>query len=44
MTDNFKEIGSLFGREGAAQDSPNRRIRNPSPMLSLGRRGILGQP
>lgn len=45
MTDNFKEIGSLFGAGKArAQDSPNRRIRNPSPMLSLGRRGILGQP
>lgn len=44
MTDNFKEIGSLFGREGAGAGFANRLIRNPSPMPSLGRRGILGQP
>ena len=44
MTDTFKEIGSLFGVEARVQASPNRRIRNPSPMPSLGRRGILGQP
>lgn len=37
MTDNFKEIGSLFGREGAGAGFV-------TPMPSLGQRGILGQP
>ena len=44
MTDNFKEIGSLFGREGAGAGFAKQTERNPSPMLSLGRMGILGQP
>ena len=45
MTDTFKEIGSLFGREGAGAGFAKQTDKeNPSPMPSLGRRGILGQP
>lgn len=44
MTDNFKEIGSLFGREGAGAGFAKQTDKESSPMPSLGRRGILGQP
>lgn len=45
MASGRKEIDTQTKTKDApAQASPNRRIRNPSPMPSLGRRGILGQP
>ena len=44
LEDDYLGNGGTDIAEAQAQASPNRRIRNPSPMPSLGRRGILGQP
>lgn len=44
MTDNFKEIGSLFGREGAGAGFAKQTDKESFTYAFVGRRGILGQP
>lgn len=44
MTDNFKEIGSLFGREGTGAGFAKQTDKESFTYAFAWRRGILGQP
>lgn len=44
MTDTFKEIGSLFGREGAGAGFAKQTDKESFTYAFACRRGILGQP
>lgn len=44
MTDNFKEIGSLFGREGAGAGFAKKTDKESFTYAFAWPEGILGQP